>query len=140
LRLSSRRRGWKVGARFLAFRLEELPMSPLRTLLNLAVAAAGLGLVACGEPASHSPAPAATPAAAAAPTPPPPAAAPSVADLVGARASSGESEFQARGYTPARTRGLTAYWWHASGTCVRAVTANGRYATVAAARPADCGH
>lgn len=46
---------------------------------------------------------------------------------------------QRRGYTVARQRGLTAYWSHPAGSCVRTVTSGGRYTTVAAARPADCG-
>lgn len=99
-----------------------------------AFAALGFGLAACGPsepPRAAAPQPAAAAAA--------PGAAPSVADLRGARASSGEGEMQRRGYTVARQRGLTAYWSHPAGSCVRTVTSGGRYTTVAAARPADCG-
>ncbi|MBN7756698.1 hypothetical protein JYP46_07725 [Nitratireductor aquimarinus] len=74
--------------------------------------------------------------AASAPAGGPPA---DIADLVGARGAGGETQLMARGYTLARTQGLTAYWWKAStGTCARVVTADGRYQTVAAASAADC--
>ncbi|MBW6397283.1 hypothetical protein KPL78_05445 [Roseomonas sp. HJA6] len=95
-----------------------------------------LGLAACGG--SSAPPPVATPAVVQPVTPP---AAPNVADLQGARASSGESEMQQRGFAVARQRGLTAYWWHAaSGTCVRTVTSNGRYSTVNGVAAPNCGH
>lgn len=85
--------------------------------------------------------------AACSPTTAPPAAslpmpaadAPSVADLKGARGSSGESELQRRGYTVARQQGLTSFWSHPAGNCVRVVTANGRYATVATVPASNCG-
>ncbi|NKE44383.1 hypothetical protein HB662_06310 [Roseomonas frigidaquae] len=64
-----------------------------------------------------------------------------LADLVGARGSSGETQLSARGYASARTQGLTHYWWHgASQSCVRVVTADGRYASILAAPNAACGH
>jgi hypothetical protein len=72
---------------------------------------------------------------------PAPPAAPNVADLVDARASSGESEMGRRGFTVARQRGLTAYWWNASArACVQTVTANGRYRTVVPVAASNCGH
>jgi hypothetical protein len=75
-------------------------------------------------------------------TPPAPGIVPGdLADLVGARGSSGETQLAARGYASARTQGLTHYWWHAaSRSCVRVVTADGRYASVLAAPDAACGH
>ena len=115
--------------------------SLLRTVPRLCLLAAGLGLTACvvAAPPPATPAPASAAQAAAAPVASP--AAPNVADLKDARASSGESEMESRGFTRARTQGLTAFWWHApSRTCVRTVTANGRYATVATAAAASCGH
>jgi len=71
--------------------------------------------------------------------PPPARTAPSVADLVDARGSSGEMELEKRGYSSARTRGLTTYWWHPAGACVRVVTSQGRYKTVQETAAADCG-
>lgn len=60
-------------------------------------------------------------------------------DLVDARASSGESEMQRRGYKVARTDGLTQYWWHDSRrACVRTTTWNGRYQTVTSVSADDC--
>jgi hypothetical protein len=108
--------------------------------LKLAAAlATGLALAACGgnaPPPAATPASVAPPAAAAAP-----AAAPNVADLVGARASSGEGEMERRGFTAARTRGLTTNWWHApSRSCVQTTTANGRYRMVRAVAASNCGH
>ncbi|WP_274628644.1 hypothetical protein [Arvimicrobium flavum] len=74
---------------------------------------------------------------AAAPVSGPPA---DIADLVGARAAGGETALQSRGYTSARTQGLTAFWWNAnSRTCARVTTAQGRYAEVMTAAPSDCG-
>jgi hypothetical protein len=111
-----------------------------RVPTSLAGVVLALALTACGgsapPPAAHTPAP--TPVAAAAPPPP---AAPNVADLVDARASSGESEMQRRGFAVARQRGLTAYWWNASArACVQTVTANGRYRTVSPVAASNCGH
>ncbi|WP_206030317.1 hypothetical protein [Roseomonas sp. AR75] len=114
-----------------------------RLLLAASLLGTGLGLVGCNQPpppAASTPPAAATPAAASAPAAPARPAAPSVADLVGARGSSGESELQSRGYTPARTRGLTAYWWHLGGACVRVVTNQGRYQTVENVAASNCGH
>jgi hypothetical protein len=109
---------------------------PIRNgLLGVLGAAAMLGLAGCAQPAQQAAAPAAPVAA----TPPPPAA-PQFADLKGARASSGEGEMERRGFTVARQRGLTAFWLNApSGTCVRTVTANGRYQTVEQVDKANCG-
>jgi hypothetical protein len=106
-------------------------LTRLRTPAALAIA---LGLAACG---GQSAPPAATPAPPTAAAQP---AAPKVADLDGARASTGEGEMGRRGFTPARTRGLTAYWWHApSSSCVETVTSGGRYRTVRAVAAASCG-
>jgi hypothetical protein len=108
---------------------------PQRALGIVAVGAL-LGLAACGG--TSAPPPAAQ--APAAQPPARPAAAPQTADLRGARASSGESEMQTRGFTVARQRGLTAYWLHApSGTCVRTVTSQGRYRTVDQVAASNCG-
>lgn len=64
-----------------------------------------------------------------------------LADLVGARGSSGETQLSARGYASARIQGMTQYWWHAaSRSCVRVVSADGRYASILAASDAVCGH
>jgi hypothetical protein len=95
-----------------------------------------LGLAACGEappPATSAPA---APAPAAAPAQP---AAPSVADLVDARGSSGEMALRQRGYTRARSQGLTSYYWHPAGACVRVVTDQGRYRTVENVAASNCG-
>jgi hypothetical protein len=111
---------------------------PLPRLKILAALATGLALAACGGPA---PPPAATPAAVAPPATVTPAEAPNVADLVGARASSGEGEMERRGFTAARTRGLTTSWWHApSRSCVQTTTADGRYRTVRTVAASNCGH
>jgi hypothetical protein len=62
-----------------------------------------------------------------------------LADLVGARGSSGEMELQSRGYQPARTEGLTTYWWNpGTSSCARVVTADGRYQSVDTVAPAQC--
>lgn len=106
-----------------------------RLLQTLAALALAISLAACGgTPQATAPsAPVVT-----APTPP---AAPNVADLVGARASSGESEMGTRGYSVARQRGLTAYWWNAAASsCVQTVTSNGRYRTVQQVAASSCGH
>ena len=100
----------------------------MRTMLP-GVMALGLGLAACAQPQP----PAATPT-------PPPATTPGVADLVDARASSGETAMQSRGYTVARQAGLTAFWWNDGvRSCVRTVTANGRYSVVEPVAAANCG-
>lgn len=88
----------------------------------------GLGLTGCNSSAPPSSS-----------APPPAKSAPSVADLVDARGSSGEMELNNRGYSPARTQGLTTYWWHPAGACVRVVTSQGRYKTVQSTAAADCG-
>jgi hypothetical protein len=106
------------------------------------LAALALGLAACGHAPPPAPAPAAaTPAAPVAAAQAAPPTAPSVADLVDARASSGESEMGRRGYAVARQRGLTAYWWNAAArSCVQTVTANGRYRTVQPVAASNCGN
>jgi hypothetical protein len=68
---------------------------------------------------------------------------PALADLVGARASSGETELNRRGYTWQRTEKTGAdsysYWReNASGQCVVVRTANGRYASIANAMDISC--
>jgi len=104
-------------------------------VLGILGVAAVVGLAACAQPAQQAAAP---PAAAS--VPPPAPSAPAFADLRDARASSGESEMQRRGFTVARQRGLTAFWLNApSGTCVRTVTSNGRYQTVEQVDKANCG-
>lgn len=105
-------------------------------LSPLPAIALGFGLAACASEPARPPAP---------PTPPPVAAAPApsadVADLNGARASSGEAEMQRRGYTSARTRGLTTYWWNASvSRCVQTTTSQGRYSVVRTVAASNCGH
>lgn len=108
-----------------------------RSLIGLAAVTLALGIAGC----STAPSPSAAPPPPAATAAPAPAAAPSVADLVDARASSGESEMGRRGYTVARQRGLTAFWWNASArSCVETVTANGRYRTVQPVPAASCGN
>jgi hypothetical protein len=105
---------------------------PLR---SLAAGALMLALAGCAAP---TPPPAAPVAAAPAPAAPAP---PSVADLVDARASSGEGEMQRRGFTSARVRGLTTFWWNAAArSCVETTTANGRYRVVRPVAAASCGH
>ena len=94
------------------------------------VAVASLGLAGCN---STPPSTASAPPPAARPAPP------SVSDLQGARGRTGEAEMQQRGYSVARQRGLTAFWWHPGGACVRTVTGNGRYRTVQNVAAADCG-
>ena len=96
-----------------------------------------LMLAGCQSDSASTSTPPPTAAAATAPMSGPPA---DIADLVGARAAGGETTLQARGYTSARTQGLTAFWWNAATrTCARVTTAQGRYAEVASTAPADCG-
>lgn len=100
-----------------------------RSVFLIPLLAATLAISACGggpaqPPASSAPQAVAAPPAQAAPAP----AAPAWQDLNGARASSGESELQRRGFDVAARRGLTAFWKNApSQTCLRVVTGNGRY-------------
>jgi hypothetical protein len=68
---------------------------------------------------------------------------PALADLVGARASSGEAELNKRGYTWVSTekQGSDSYsYWHqsASGQCVVVRTSEGRYASIAHAMDTSC--
>jgi hypothetical protein len=63
-----------------------------------------------------------------------------VADLVGARGSSGEQEMQSRGYAYVTMTQGTQYWWNAaSRSCVGIRVANGRYRSVDAASASRCG-
>jgi hypothetical protein len=63
-----------------------------------------------------------------------------LADLVGARGSSGEREMQNRGYANVTMRQGTQYWWNAGrGSCVGIRVANGRYASVDAVSASRCG-
>jgi hypothetical protein len=63
-----------------------------------------------------------------------------LADLVGARGSSGEQEMQSRGYANVKMRQGTQYWWNAGrGSCVGIRVANGRYASVDAVSASLCG-
>ncbi len=66
-----------------------------------------------------------------------------VRDLVGARASSGESALQARGYVHIDTKkyGDRAYgqWWNPSRKeCLSVATVNGRYDSITSAPSIDC--
>jgi len=68
-----------------------------------------------------------------------------VSDLIGERASSGESALRQRGYshvsTHAERDALHAYWWNQSrNNCVRVETYDGRYRDIAAASDGDCNH
>ncbi len=63
-----------------------------------------------------------------------------LADLVGARGSSGEQEMQNRGYTNVTMSRGTQYWWNAGrGSCVGIRVANGRYASVDSVSASRCG-
>jgi hypothetical protein len=68
---------------------------------------------------------------------------PALADLVGARASSGEAELNRRGYTWRSTekQGSDSYsYWrqNASGQCIVVRTVDGRYASIASAMDTSC--
>ncbi|RKS91387.1 hypothetical protein DFR51_0950 [Sphingosinicella microcystinivorans] len=68
-----------------------------------------------------------------------------VSDLVDARASSGESQLYARGYSlhhtsPGDDRNW-GYWWNGSKKkCLSVVTMDGRYSAITEAPNSDCGH
>ncbi len=67
----------------------------------------------------------------------------SLRDLVGARASSGEDELEARGFTHITShsggRAVFAYWWNgAHKDCVMVTTRDGRYSSITNATPSDC--
>jgi hypothetical protein len=63
-----------------------------------------------------------------------------LADLVGARGSSGEQEMQSRGYAYVTMRQGTQYWWNAArGSCVGVRVANGRYQSVDSSSASRCG-
>lgn len=66
-----------------------------------------------------------------------------VADLVGVRASSGESELRNRGYRFVKTekssgRSYSNWWRSNTNTCLSVVTYDGRYDSILAVTPADC--
>lgn len=69
--------------------------------------------------------------------------APDVADLVGARGSSGETQLLARGY---ESRGGNVvrdtrfvFWWNArTGRCISVATTDGRYSAITAVPAANC--
>lgn len=66
-----------------------------------------------------------------------------VADLVGARASSGESELRSRGYRFVKTdkgggRSYSFWWRSNTSTCLSVVTLDGRYDSIVSVGPADC--
>lgn len=68
-----------------------------------------------------------------------------LADLVGARGSSGEGQLLARGYAlhhASQTEDSSiTYWWNAAAKkCVRVTTHNGRYAAIRGESGAECGH
>lgn len=68
-----------------------------------------------------------------------------VADLVGARGSSGEDQLRSRGYSfhhasQGDDRSWT-YWWNSSNRqCLAVVTSDGRYSSISSAPASDCGH
>lgn len=66
-----------------------------------------------------------------------------VRDLVGVRASSGESALQSRGFTHIKTDAgddrLWANWWNSSRReCITVAVVEGRYDAITASPPADC--
>jgi hypothetical protein len=68
----------------------------------------------------------------------------SLSDLVGARASGGESDLEARGWRSTESRKASGasfvYWWHPGrGDCVVVTTRDGRFSSILDARPSDCG-
>jgi hypothetical protein len=68
-----------------------------------------------------------------------------VADLVGARGSSGELELQRRGYRFVETRTgderKWSNWWRpTSRQCITVATEQGRYRSITSAPASDCGH
>jgi hypothetical protein len=102
----------------------------------LGAAALTMGVAACASTPPPAPQPAPPPPPVAAPAPP---AAPSVADLVGARATAGQRQLAARGYRMARARGLTRYYAHApSQSCIRVQIANGRYRAIESEPVTSC--
>jgi hypothetical protein len=63
-----------------------------------------------------------------------------LADLVGARGSSGEQEMESRGYEYVTMTHGTQYWWNAgSKSCVGIKVAQGRYKSVSSAGAERCG-
>lgn len=66
-----------------------------------------------------------------------------VRDLVGARASSGESALENRGYkfiktTEGEDRKWSNWWKASTKTCITVATVNGRYDTIVNSTPEDC--
>ncbi len=67
-----------------------------------------------------------------------------LSDLVGAKAAGGETQLQARGWSPQRTETSAdrkfSYWWNAAQRqCISVSTYDGRYAAIVSTLPADCG-
>ena len=58
----------------------------------------------------------------------------------GARAGQAEMGIQNLGYQPARTQGLTTYWYNPStGACAQIITSDGRYSSVRMVSAQYCG-
>ncbi|MFC0205804.1 hypothetical protein [Novosphingobium soli] len=69
---------------------------------------------------------------------------PGLSDLVGARGAGGETALQSRGYVFVRgqkgdDRSYTFWWNAAQHQCITVATMDGRYASITATPPADCG-
>lgn len=57
----------------------------------------------------------------------------------GARAGQAEMGITSLGYAPARSEGLTTWWYNAeTGACARIVTSDGRYSSVDMVSASDC--
>jgi hypothetical protein len=64
-------------------------------------------------------------------------------DLIGARASSGESQLRSRGYSFVKTttggdRKWSNWWANSSRTCITVATVDGRFDTIISGTPLDC--
>ena len=58
----------------------------------------------------------------------------------GARAGQAEMGIRNLGYVPARTQGLTTFWYNAStGACAQIITSDGRYSSVRMVSSQYCG-
>ncbi|KQW79798.1 hypothetical protein [Brevundimonas sp. Root1279] len=65
---------------------------------------------------------------------------PGLADLVGARGSSAESELASKGYALAKNVGAASMWWNAgTRTCASVLVENGRVQSIEPASARDCG-
>jgi hypothetical protein len=65
---------------------------------------------------------------------------PDLADLIGARGSSAETELQSRGYKFVTNLGSAALWWNRrSSTCASVAVDDGRVQSIQKAPAADCG-